>query len=380
MAVILSHESALAFWRLVRSQLCSSVRSEPCAPASFGMPSRSRAEALRLSRRPLPQALNPLPDACATRNEIARLHDVFGDDALELLFTDGCLHACVPSVRHGVDRWSDSPGRPGAPSGVVRMHSSDSLYPTGAFSMVAPDVYVSSPALCFCQLGESADLSQMVEVGSELCGSYSVCGSQAARESLDASDSWDSAGAPSCVFGIDRLIKPSTLARQVERMPRIRGKGVATKALSYVLDGSGSPRETKLGIMLSFPRARGGFGLPVPEMNGRIRIPGNTARAAGSSFYTCDLLWRSQRVAVEYDSDAFHAGADRIERDALRRDMLEDLGFSVLTVTKRRLSSLQMLEDFANELRRALGVRSRRLTPKQEVERRLLHRELMGSR
>ena len=260
MAVILSHESALAFWRLVRSQLCSSVRGEPCAPVSFGMPSRSRAEAPRLSRRPLPQALNPLPDACATRNEIARLHDVFGDDALELLFTDGCLHACVPSVRHGVDRWSDSPGRPGAPSGVVRMHSSDSLYPTGAFSMVAPDVYVSSPALCFCQLGESADLSQMVEVGSELCGSYSVCGSQAARESHDASDSWDSAGAPSCVFGIDRLIKPSILARQVERMPRIRGKGVATKALSYVLDGSGSPRETKLGIMLSFPRARGGFG------------------------------------------------------------------------------------------------------------------------
>ena len=95
------------------------------------------------------------------------------------------------------------------------------------------------------------------------------------------------------------------------------------------------------------------------------------------SILKCDLLWRSAGVAVEYDSDSFHANAERIERDALRRDLLEHMGIHVLTVTRRRFASLPMMEEFADELRKALGLRRRLLTPKQEHIRHTLHAALL---
>lgn len=64
-------------------------------------------------------------------------------------------------------------------------------------------------------------------------------------------------------------------------------------------------------------------GLPAPECN----IP-LTAR------YTPDLLWREQRVIVEYESDEWHSGSRSTLRDDARHNDLTTDGYQLLHMTK----------------------------------------------
>ena len=75
--------------------------------------------------------------------------------------------------------------------------------------------------------------------------------------------------------------------------------------------------------------------------------------------FKCDLYWPQAKLAVEYDSDAFHTGADRIASDAQRRNSLEHLGINVITVTNRQISNFTELDRTAYQIARRLGKRIR---------------------
>jgi very-short-patch-repair endonuclease len=68
-------------------------------------------------------------------------------------------------------------------------------------------------------------------------------------------------------------------------------------------------------------------GLPAPEAN--VAIEGGR--------YIPDLLWRAQRVIVEYDSEAFHSGSGAIRRDTARHNALTALGYLIIHVTGEEL-------------------------------------------
>ncbi|HLI60582.1 MAG TPA: type IV toxin-antitoxin system AbiEi family antitoxin domain-containing protein [Solirubrobacteraceae bacterium] len=69
-------------------------------------------------------------------------------------------------------------------------------------------------------------------------------------------------------------------------------------------------------------------GLPLPECN----VP------LGDHGWVPDLLWRAQRVIVEYDSWAFHSGPAAFHNDRARHNELTALGYQVIHVTWRDLS------------------------------------------
>ena len=46
---------------------------------------------------------------------------------------------------------------------------------------------------------------------------------------------------------------------------------------------------------------------------------------------------RTERVALEYDSDQWHAGTARRHRDAARRNQLRAVGWTVIEVTPAQL-------------------------------------------
>jgi very-short-patch-repair endonuclease len=54
--------------------------------------------------------------------------------------------------------------------------------------------------------------------------------------------------------------------------------------------------------------------------------------------YTPDLLWRAQRVIVEYDSDQWHAGRVRRAYDTTRQNRLTAEGYVVIPVTCEQLN------------------------------------------
>ena len=68
-------------------------------------------------------------------------------------------------------------------------------------------------------------------------------------------------------------------------------------------------------------------GVPLPESNVELY--------AG---YTPDLLWREQRVIVEYDSDEWHAESSRRAYDTTRQNRLTADGYVVIPVTCEQLA------------------------------------------
>jgi very-short-patch-repair endonuclease len=71
----------------------------------------------------------------------------------------------------------------------------------------------------------------------------------------------------------------------------------------------------------------------------------HVVRAGGRVVARVDLAYPDRRVAIEYDSDAWHSGVDRRHRDAERRNRLRALGWTVVEVTPAQLRApAQLLE------------------------------------
>lgn len=72
-------------------------------------------------------------------------------------------------------------------------------------------------------------------------------------------------------------------------------------------------------------------------------------------YYVADLYWPEARFAVEYDSDRWHVGPERIGQDAARRNALLFQGVNVVTVCSQQIMSESKMDDVARIAARALG-------------------------
>ena len=199
-------------------------------------------------------------------------------------------------------------------SQLVRSHVCAAAYPPGSFRRLTHDLYVSSPELCFLQLAPSLPFGRLALLGMELCGGYA----------LDADDS----------EGFRRrepLSTAAALRRVSQRFSGVKGAKPARLAARFLVDGALSPMEAAVVLLLCAPTSRGGYGLAPPVLNAEVRLTRSSARWPASRF--CDLYWPARRLAIEYDSNRFHVGADRIARDASRRAQLAREGVTVLTLT-----------------------------------------------
>jgi hypothetical protein len=90
------------------------------------------------------------------------------------------------------------------------------------------------------------------------------------------------------------------------------------KALREIRVGAASPGETRIRLLLV--RA----GLPEPELNAEVRLP--------SGLVHPDLVWRAQRVAVEYEG-AGHGSEQQRRYDIERYELLKEAGWNVVLAT-----------------------------------------------
>lgn len=220
----------------------------------------------------------------------------------------------------------------------VRWHVwSGSLPKSGAgFRRDAQDVFLASPELALLHYASHADLADAIALAFELCGTYRL-GGLLGFEKADPLTSmkrlnWFASG----VQG----------ARGVKRLRRIADR---------VLDGSASPMETALAMLLSLPCALGGYGLPSPRLNARIDVSSKNVLNQSKRYYVADLYWPEVRFAIEYDSDQWHVGPERIGQDAARRNALLFQGVNVVTVCSQQIMSESKMDDVAHIAARALG-------------------------
>ncbi len=204
----------------------------------------------------------------------------------------------------------------------IRVVVDSGKFPKGSFCKLAPFYGCPVPELAFLQMANCNTLVGQIVLGFELCGSYTLDGDRGAAYKVPPSTS----------------IKK--LAQYCGRASLHGGSKKALRAIRYVEDGSASPQETSLYLMLCLPCRLGGFGFPRGTLNGTVDVSSVTQVRYREDLRRCDILWEREKVAIEYESTEFHSGSEKLEADAARRTLLQAAGFSVVTVTRNQLRSL----------------------------------------
>ena len=232
--------------------------------------------------------------------------------------------------------------------------------PNGAFVSLGCGLYACSPSFAFVRSAVELDFAELVLLGYEITGSYRL-----------------NSNSEQGFFSSPPLVTHSALL-SISSQGYLFGANKARNALRFVSSGSASPMETVLATLLSMPKAKGGYGLPLPQLNATIEVPKGDWRVAYGRQFRCDLLWSEANLCVEYDM--LHTGSQKIAHDARRRNALVSLGFTVITATKSQVASIPGLDQLASQVAKGIGVRLRMERVNRKAQRALLDCAVGGSR
>lgn len=217
-----------------------------------------------------------------------------------------------------------------------------------------------SPGFCLAQLVSELPLALLADLACSLAGLY--------RFAAAPTDS---------ILDAKPLASLADMTEFLSSDPALYGSRRAREALALSIDRLGSPCEAAVYLLLCLPRRLGGHGFPKPEANAILQPSRCQGRTVSQRSYAPDLLWRKERLVVEYDSRAFHASPEKSAHDAQRRNDLESMGYKVVVITQAILSSPLLFEKAAEQIRKRLGLRSVRpsnavLRKRSELRRLLL--------
>jgi len=335
MDIIISHNSALEYWRMHRG-----VRID---------------DAARLRRKNLP-------------GRLPRASDIRGAAPSGMTYPINLMVSSQNAKRR---------------TKMVRPRVCSGRVPEWCFIKVGEGVSVSSPQFCFFQMAGELSFVELIKLGLELCGTYSLSApgmpgvgsggetsSEANNEFSDHyineygnirykrkdSKSGEASGGEH-LYNNPPLTSVRALKAFASRMEGVRGRKKALRALRYIADGSASPMETIVLMLLVLPYKLGGYGFAKPELNKRVDIRNVAGQVPDRTYYKCDFYWPKANLAAEYDSDLHHTGPERIESDSIRRLHLKANGIEVVTVTRGQLRSIPEFEGVAKTIAKGLGKR-----------------------
>ncbi len=242
--------------------------------------------------------------------------------------------------------------------------ASDSLLHVNPDLGMGADTYVTNPALTWLLASARMSGAEALAFATELCGTYST------RPHGLTLYHCPPATTPDYLQIRARAIREAALGR------RIGGWEETEFAAPFIFGNSASPMETKAAIMLSLPVSRGGWGIEGLALNRRIELSRDQRRIANKSYLVIDGYLAREQLGYEYDSDEFHEGVAREERDRLRATAAQCLGLTLLSLTKNVIESEIRFTAFCDEFARLAGKRPRALGPRTLARRRALRRNL----
>ena len=250
-------------------------------------------------------------------------------------------------LAHDFSRWGVDPGdvhvlvprKLRRKSGLgVMFHTCTAGFPLEHILVIDAGLCVVSPEYALMFISEGGDLASTLMLLYEFCGCYSIGD---ARGGLTMRHP---------------LTSVSEVRQMLNQTPGAKGAKMLRKALPLVLDGSGSPQETITVLLLCLPQRYGGYGLPKPQMNVNIVLEGD-AHAIWPGGNAFDMVWRREKVVVEYDGEDGHSDFSQKERDSTRRNALAAAGYSVFVLTKSQLKSVSKTYAIAKAVADRLGHR-----------------------
>lgn len=214
----------------------------------------------------------------------------------------------------------------------IRCHLRTGAVPKGAFYREG-DMLVSSPEYLFLQMASGLTVSQLVALGCELCGAY-VLLPQGVRHPAALDDF------PKRLYPLTNTAKLQAFADAAEG---VKGRTKALRALRFVVDGSRSPMETMTYMLLCLSPLLGGYGLPKPEMNASIPLDEEARTIAHRTTCEGDLCWRDGKLDIEYHGEV-HVGSVKMKDDVGRTRGIEAMDWHVMTLTSQQVFDQEEFE------------------------------------
>lgn len=212
-----------------------------------------------------------------------------------------------------------------------KIHLCERELPRGAVTL-RDGIRVAAPELLFLQLAPKLSVHRLILLGLQLCS--------------------HPPGMP-----VDAITTKNRLAHFLAKTTCHRGSKKALRAVKYLEDGSASVMESMVYMILTLPHALGGYGLGEARFNYEIGLKDESGNHLGQKRCFADLYYKSEKVAVEYDSFAFHNSPTAQGRDAIRSSMLDSQGIQVMHLNTIQLYNRKACENFALNLAGRLGRR-----------------------
>lgn len=192
-------------------------------------------------------------------------------------------------------------------SQYVRRHYYEKSLPSKSFWKVDDKLSIVCPELLFCQMANYLNAIELLLLGLEMCGSFSLINNE-----------------KGFVSNLPPISSTRKIKAYVQRLKRadtyFKGINRAIKISALLQDGSASPQESRLYVLLCAPRNMGGYGLKNVQLNKKIKLSKKACAICGQNFLIPDLCVVENKIAIEYDSDAFHDNAKQNSKDKQRID------------------------------------------------------------
>ncbi len=210
-------------------------------------------------------------------------------------------------------------------------HSCEIPLPAGAVK-TQDGKKVASPELLFLELAFKLDIHRLILLGLQLCA--------------------HPPGVPAAA-----ITTKQKLTTFLSRAAWHRGHRKAIRAVKYIENGSASIMESLSYMVLALPYALGGYGLNGVAFNYEIILKDDAQAQLGQYRCFADLYYRQAKVAVEYDSFAFHNTPLEQGKDTMRSSILERQGLDVMHLSTIQLYNKDACKDFAYNLAARIGKR-----------------------
>lgn len=206
---------------------------------------------------------------------------------------------------------------------------------------IGGNLFACPPEFCLMQLAKYLDEVQLLGLAFEMCGFYTrdECGKDFPRK-------------------LEPICTPGSIKRSLQEYRGFHGAKRLRTIADEVLANSRSVKETQMALQTCLPERLRGFSLPHPLMNYIIEVPFAESEMLGARSYTVDLCWPEHRLALEYDSEAFHGEARR-KADARRRNGIRYLGYTLVEANAANLATTFAAARMAQSLSTLMGIQGK---------------------
>jgi hypothetical protein len=214
-----------------------------------------------------------------------------------------------------------------------KVHSCELALPAGAI-VSRNGRMVASPELMFMELACKLSIHRLILLGLQLCS--------------------HPPGLP--FLAITTKQKLNTF---LSKTAGHRGHRKSIQAVKYLENGSASIMESIAFMILTLPHSLGGYGLRGAVFNYEISLNSEARMRLGQNRCFTDIYYRHAKLAVEYESFAFHNSPLEQGKDLIRSAVLERQGIGLMRLSTIQLYNTEACRDFAYNLAARLKTRIR---------------------